>query len=1195
MRNSAVIMTILLLALSALTTPASGPSFENGGMEAIVELLPPHYSTVANLRIPSGVYFSGAVLSITGMASAENESAYPANITIALNNTVLWAFRETGFGPLGMQDRFTTGEKAVLFAFDSQGGIRSISLRLPLSASVETASMDIICLPPPDDYELVSFNGVNDYDQFGWSVSGAGDLNGDGYDDVIVGSKGYDSPEQEAGRAYIYFGGPKVDRQADSIFTGAMSEYLGCSVSRAGDVNGDGLDDVLVGAYGSCLGEPMAGAAFLYFGKQNMNQTPDVIFLGKERPDEFGYSVSGAGDVNGDGYDDIIIGARRGQMNGKSIGAAYIFFGGQSMDNAPDVSMLGSGEYNMFGSVVSGAGDVNGDGYDDVIVGEPGNDAVANNAGRAFIFFGGSEMDGAADVVISGRAADDNLGHSVSGAGDVNGDGYGDVIVGAPNENAGAADNGRAYIFFGGDPMDSVADIVLSGEAMGDQFGSSVSGAGDLNGDGYDDVAVVRNREGNESTYVYFGGASMDGAADFRFTGGGASPERVRGAGDVNGDGYDDIIVGDLANQATRSPGRAFVYTTHHDNPGGILDPRVSIGSETVWSRQGVVNGSFSSGDLAAVLNDFLRSATCSTADSYGNSYVEVPVRASAGNDGRLELSGLRIVYQYSASIPDFANPLNKYLTEHQWDRDAEGNVPVPLEIRSEGAGRIRLFGLNLTRDEFPELIKEIPETPFYEDSLSVTLVDLYSYFRDDVDAQKELNFSIGYSTNSSFVRVWIWSNRYVAVDSWTGDSNDNWTGTVEARVSCTDRWGQRTDSNEFVIVIGNVNDGPVIVSSPPLVAEPGQIYYYNVTAEDGDGDAVSYSLAEAPLNMTIDRASGRIQWLPRKQGAYRISIVVSDGAGSEEQNYTLSVPNRPPRITSEPELHALTYVPYLYKVTAEDDNLDPVAYNISAKGDGVDIETDTNRLEFVPIVPGEINVSVRASDGVLESHQNFIIEVLQGNHAPEFRSAPPTVAYVEWPYVYRAEAFDVDSDTLVYSLEAGPENMSVDAASGEVTWVPKHRGNFTVALKVSDGRGGEARQNFTIEVLDAVRPSIILDSPEPGRILTGRVTFSGSVVRGTRDVLYVQMRVDGNDWRNATGTLNWTISLNTKALKNGRHLFEFRAFDGVEHSNTFSAVFRVENPPNRAGLIPGAGDAMVLAAIFTALLLAVRKRALRM
>jgi hypothetical protein len=403
-----------------------------------------------------------------------------------------------------------------------------------------SSSMDSV----PD----VIFNGEAEHDGFGWSVSGAGDVNDDDFDDVIVGAPYNNAGGTAAGRAYIYYGGSSMDSTADVILTGETDyDHFGLSVSGAEDVNNDGYDDVIVGAHWNDAGGTDAGEVYIFYGGTQMDNTVDVTLTGETSVDEFGELVSCAGDVNGDDYDDVIVGAPYNDDEGNNAGKTYIYTIKHS------ISMVGEAAGDTFGDSVSGAGDVNGDGYDDVIIGAPLNGAEGFWAGRAYIYYGGSSMDSTADVIFTSEAPGDLFGDSVSGAGDVNGDGYDDVIVSAVGSDAGGPHAGRAYIFYGGSSMDSTADVIFTGEAEYDYFGWAVSGAGDVNGDGYDDVIIdapFNEAGGTEAgrAYIFYGGSSMDSTADVTLTGeveyGHFGEEGVSGAGDVNNDGYDDVIIG---------------------------------------------------------------------------------------------------------------------------------------------------------------------------------------------------------------------------------------------------------------------------------------------------------------------------------------------------------------------------------------------------------------------------------------------------------------------------------------------------------------------------------------------------------------------------------------------------------------------------------------------------------------------------
>jgi hypothetical protein len=425
--------------------------------------------------------------------------------------------------------------------------------------------------PLPDAMQKRSFTGAVAGDNFGRSVSSAGDVNGDGYKDIIVGAPNNDAAGSNAGRAYIYFGGQTTDITPDIIFNGeAASDNFGFSVSCAGDVNGDGYSDVIVGAPGNDRNVTNSGTAYIYFGGQIMNNNVDVILTGAGADDSFGFSVAGAGDVNSDGYSDVIVGAYLNDGVASNAGRAYIYYGGIVMNSDRDITFNGQAVNDQFGYSVSSAGDVNGDGFSDVIVGAYLNDGGGTNSGRAYIYYGGSSMDATADVVMTGAAASDVLGTSVSSAGDVNDDGYSDVIVSAPGNDAALSNAGRVYIYLGGSAMNNNADVLLDGKAIDDQFGNSVASAGDVNGDGFSDVIVGAQYNdaggsGAGRAYVYFGGSVMNNITDAILNSEAANDRfgiSVASAGDFNGDGYSDIIAGAYWNDANGTDaGKAYLFT----------------------------------------------------------------------------------------------------------------------------------------------------------------------------------------------------------------------------------------------------------------------------------------------------------------------------------------------------------------------------------------------------------------------------------------------------------------------------------------------------------------------------------------------------------------------------------------------------------------------------------------------------------
>jgi Ca2+-binding RTX toxin-like protein len=463
----------------------------------------------------------------------------------------------------------------------------------------------------PLEFAMAQITGINAGDDAGFSVSGAGDVNGDGFADFIIGGQLLDGAQANSGGAFILFGGkdglPDTLALGDvdgtnGVFLkgGATSDFAGISVSAAGDVNGDGFDDVIVAAPGADGTGKDAGEAYVVFGSgAAFPASIDLSALGSK-----GFTINGdqdneqigtvaSGDFNGDGFADLVIGAYNyGTNYSGHEGAAFIVFGSASPTDVNLASPDGTHVVRINGNIVgddgddlgfsaSSLGDINGDGIDDLILGSPYNAGGKGFNGVSYVLFGQesfdptlsvADLDGKNGFALPGLKSQDFAGWAVSGGGDLNGDGFDDLVIGAIGSDPHGSDSGTAYVVFGHagsfaasfnlGSLNGTTGFKLSGIGALDYAGGSVSLGGDFNGDGFADILIgaggdIYNSAAVGKNFIIFGHAgtfsaglelaNLSVAQGIEFdtpsdTGGGWS---VSWAGDTNGDGYDDLIIGE--------------------------------------------------------------------------------------------------------------------------------------------------------------------------------------------------------------------------------------------------------------------------------------------------------------------------------------------------------------------------------------------------------------------------------------------------------------------------------------------------------------------------------------------------------------------------------------------------------------------------------------------------------------------------
>jgi len=1060
------------------------------------------------------------------------------------------------------------------------------------------------------DASLVSVDTSSKIDLM---VSRAGDVNGDGYSDFIVGEPTSDTYGRNTGTIYLFLGmenGWKlgIDLQdANATFHGEEGDdFAGIFVSHAGDVNGDGLDDFLIGAYGNDEAFELSGQCYLVLGKRSGwakgvdLSNASASFHGERYFSHLG-QVSSAGDVNGDHYDDFLVVALYDGEHGTTRGQAYLFLGrptGWKMDTSAseaNASFYGEADGDQAGRGIGCAGDVNGDGLDDIVVGAYRNDDLAGEAGKVYLILGkrsGWQMDVSladVDATLPGPYSNEQVGHHVVGVGDVDGDGLDDFMVSGHTYGALPGTPGRVFLILGRETgwtedMDLVdSSTFFIGEGGGSWIGHSFDGNGDINGDGYDDVVV--GSRGLSTTNTNAGKAYLifpdHNARPTTYT----ELDLYRGNFTYEtGAAYINDTITVVLQADDGNPSRRDVAEVRVSNPDStdrsfllrLLETNVSSGLYT---------GNFTIKDRTHERYHWIEAKFLDR--------VLVRVVDPLGPSQSLWITKPPVLQDmppivYAQEDQNFSLTFNA--TDGQallWSYDSNTTwlilgYPGPGVIGSPNNTHVGSYWLNVTAMDAVGGTDWVNVTIIVNNTAPIILTN------DTISASQDAPFMIDYDSDDdgqgnvtwhlNTTATWLSINESTGVLWGTPSKFD--VGEVNVTVSVDD--GNDGWSNtSFVLTVGDVPDAPEILTTPPKTTLEDEEYNVSIEVADPDiGEVLTWNTSSLPHWLTFNEATRILSGVPENDdvGDHDIRISVTDRTGSTAWLiYNLTVVNvvDPPEITTIDVMTATEDILYEVFYSAMDDDLDDVLiWLFSTDSRWLEFDNSTGRLYGTPRNSEDgtffVNITVMDSWGAFDTN-NFTLTVNPVNDAPWFYSVPRKEAFVLVNYEYWATARDVDSGgSFSWKLDEAPEGMSIAEGTGIISWVPRmdQLGQHSVVVNVSDGDLW-ALQEYSVTVTGVPgnnEPVISSQPPKTDMKVGGRFSYTVGATDGDEDTLTYELNDSplGMTIDASTGEIDWTPGSGDV----GTHNVSIRVHDGKggQTYQNFTLIVDEADVPNGNG-----------------------------
>lgn len=1029
----------------------------------------------------------------------------------------------------------------------------------------------------------VLFNVSNTYND----INGHGDFNGDGLEDILIGNE-FPFSGTKPGMIYLFFGqkgGWKKyynSSDADTVFIGEINADLaGCDIDGVGDVNGDGFEDILIGAKENTDSGLKAGKAYLIFGKSSgwsrefYLSNADASFVAESYWNYCGASLSGLGDINGDGLDDFIIGSYH-YIRSTAQGKCYIFLGktsGWSRNtniSQSDASFLGEGNDNSAGWSVSGPGDVNGDGYNDILIAAGGN-AEGGGAftGQTYLIFGKSSgwtrgvSLSQSDASFLGENSNDWSGYSVSGAGDVNGDGYDDIIIGASHNSDIEFQSGKSYLIYGkrtGWKMDaklseSDASFLCYGKEV--RFGLLVSGAGDINGDGYDEfmfasgkaIYLVASPHYSEPNMIYDIKVQSDEGFEIdRADKGDILRIELNGL-DSNSTRIDRATMNITFSKSLPSFLKIFLYETGVNTgqyKGSFVIPKRAIYLENITFSPFI---------------DQTKKATV---------WVHTPILLEPNNvnittneDSLLKQSFWNFGY----------NPVIKwtYNSNAEWiewdqvthmitgtpDNSQVGEWWVLVNI-TDGIGHFDEKNYTIT-------VINTPPSILTHNKITIEQDEFYSV---DYQSDDEGVGNTKWSINKPYPG---WLNFYYDTGILNGTPRQKDVGIYRINISIDDGNGG-VNWTSFDLEVVDKNDPPEILTEPPSSILQGKNYYVQFNAFDEDDiNTFEWTITTDAVFLEIDNLTGVVTGIPENDdvGFHFVNVTAEDLRGlTAWLNYTLEVidVNDIPKWVHVPSSAQVEQGrTFTFDVDAVDvDEGDILSYSISSHpSSDISIDENTGEITWIGSLKGltptpnyVLNVEVSATDGEDSIFHAFTIQVIPNPSPTSTLLGPEDGSRItskgillEW------EGNDDGEEPLRYTIYLGQSETEVSLNKQNVLWIEDIEGTSIQTGEVERGKtyywtvipidlfsSGICSSDVFSFVVN-IPPSLQEFNVQKAKVGTEfRLNLAGSDLNNDDLEFALEEGPDGMEL--VSGMISWTPAEGQK----GTHTVNISLYDGYEY-----------------------------------------------